>query len=155
MESFFFVLACGVTVVLILLSLLKRHNELRDVLASLDTDNNSMEMKKNSYEAEIGSLNQHIAELTKEYMTLENSLAQKRQQENERLLEKERYKYMSFIEYLLSKGYINNEDIKKAEAYKTKNISSMAVDEVLVLFNRISSDEMKNLRNEYREVSGQ
>lgn len=150
MDSLFIVLACGVTLILILLSLLKKHNELRDTLATYDTENNSMEMKKNSYEAEIGALNQNIAELTKEYMMLEQQLAEKRFKENERMMEKERYKYLSFVEYLVAKGYATDEDIKKAEAYKQKNISAMGVDEVLVLFNRITSDQMKDIKNQYR-----
>ncbi|MCG8530616.1 MAG: hypothetical protein MI749_08125 [Desulfovibrionales bacterium] len=154
MDSFFVVLACVATVVLVILSLLKKHNELRDVLATLDTENNSLDMRKSSYEAEIGSLNQHIASLTKEYMTIEQELAEKRQAENEQLLEKERYKYMSFIEYLIAKGYVSDDDIKKAEAYKAKNVSSMAVDEVLILFNRVTSDQLKGMREEYRLASG-
>lgn len=156
MESMFFiVLACGVTLILILLSLLKKYNDLRDMLATLETENNSLEMKKDAYEAEIGSLSERIADYTKEYMLLERSLAESRQAENERALEKERYKYMSFVEYLLSKGLINNEDVTKAEAYKKRNISSMGVAEVLVLFNRISGDNMKQYREEFRAATGQ
>ncbi|KAF1076194.1 hypothetical protein [Halodesulfovibrio sp. MK-HDV] len=156
MESMFFiVLACGVTLILILLSLLKKYNDLRDTLATLETENNSMEMKKDAYEAEIGSLSERIAEYTKEYMLLERSLAESRQAENERVLEKERYKYMSFVEYLLSKGHIDNEDVAKAEAYKKRNISSMGVAEVLVLFNRISGESMKQYREEFRTATGQ
>lgn len=156
MESMFFiVLACGVTLILILLSLLKKYNDLRDTLATLETENNSMEMKKDAYEAEIGSLSERIAEYTKEYMLLERSLAESRQVENERALEKERYKYMSFVEYLLSKGHIDNEDVTKAEAYKKRNVSSMGVAEVLVLFNRISGESMKQYREEFRIATGQ
>lgn len=156
MESMFFiVLACGVTLILILLSLMKKYNDLRDTLAKLDTENNSMEMKKSAYESEIGSLSERIAEYTKEYMLLERSLAESRQVENERALEKERHKYMTFVEYLLSKGYITNADVTKAEVYKKKNISSMGVAEVLVLFNHITPDNMKQYREEFRAVSGQ
>ncbi|MEZ0575185.1 hypothetical protein [Halodesulfovibrio aestuarii] len=156
MESMFFiVLACGVTLILILLSLLKKYNELRDILARLETENSSMEMRKSAYESEIGLLSERIAEYTKEYMLLERALAESRQVENERILERERYKYMSFVEYLLTKGLINNEDVAKAEAYKKKNISSMGVPEVLVLFNRIPAESMKQYREEFRAVTGQ
>ncbi|WP_027362247.1 hypothetical protein [Halodesulfovibrio aestuarii] len=156
MESMFFiVLACGVTLILILLSLLKKYNELRDILARLETENSSMEMRKSAYESEIGLLSERIAEYTKEYMLLERALAESRQVENERILERERYKYMSFVEYLLTKGLINNEDVAKAEAYKKKNISSMGVPEVLVLFNRIPAESMKQYRGEFRAVTGQ
>jgi len=156
MESMFFiVLACGVTLILILLSVLKKYNDLRDTLARLETENNSMEMKKNAYEAEIGALSERIAEYTKEYMLIERSLAESRQAENERVMERERYKYMSFVEYLLSKGLITSEDVTKAEAYKKKNISSMGVAEVLVLFNRIPAEKMKLYREEFRQVTGQ
>ncbi|WP_290917898.1 hypothetical protein [Halodesulfovibrio sp.] len=156
MESMFFiVLACGVTLILILLSVLKKYNDLRDTLAKLETENNSMEMKKNAYEAEIGALSERIAEYTKEYMLIERSLAESRQAENERVMERERYKYMSFVEYLLSKGLITNDDVTKAELYKKKNISAMGVAEVLVLFNRIPADKMKQYREEFRQVTGQ
>lgn len=156
MESMFFiVLACGVTLILILLSVLKKYNDLRDTLAKLETENNSMEMKKNAYEAEIGALSERIAEYTKEYMLIERSLAESRQAENERIMERERYKYMSFVEYLLSKGLITNDDVTKAELYKKKNISAMGVAEVLVLFNRIPADKMKQYREEFRQVTGQ
>lgn len=156
MESMFFiVLACGVTLILILLSVLKKYNDLRDTLAKLETENNSMEMKKNAYEAEIGALSERIAEYTKEYMLIERSLAESRQAENERVMERERYKYMSFVEFLLSKGLIDNDDVTKAELYKKKNISAMGVAEVLVLFNRISADKMQMYREEFREVTGQ
>ncbi|SIO26703.1 coiled-coil domain-containing protein [Halodesulfovibrio marinisediminis] len=153
--SFFIVLACGVTLILILLSVLKKYNDLRDTLARLETENNSMEMKKNAYEAEIGALSERIAEYTKEYMLLERELAESRQVENERALEQERYKYMSFTEYLISQGHINEDDVTKAEIYKKKNVSSMSVAEVLVLFNRIPSDDMKIYREEFRAVTGQ
>lgn len=156
MESMFFiVLACGVTLILILLSVLKKYNDLRDTLAKLETENNSMEMKKSAYEAEIGALSERIADYTKEYMLIERSLAESRQAENERIMERERYKYMSFVEYLLSKGLINNDDVTKAELYKKKNISAMGVAEVLVLFNRISADKMQMYREEFRQVTGQ
>lgn len=156
MESMFFIiLASGITLILILLSLLKKYNDLRDTLARLETENSTMEMKKNAYESEIGALSERIAEYTKEYMLLERELAESRQQENERALEKERYKYMSFTEYLIAKGYINDDDVTKAEAYKKKNVSSIGVAEVLVLFNRIPADSMKIYREEFRAVTGQ
>ncbi|MCT4533897.1 hypothetical protein [Halodesulfovibrio sp.] len=155
MESMYFIiLACSITLILILLTLLKKYNEMRDVLARLETENNGMVMRKESYESEIGSLNEEIAEYTKEYMLLERSLAESRQAETERNLEKERYKYMTFVEYLLAQGYITQEHVTKAEEYRKKNISSMGVAEVLVLFNQISSQDMKRYRDNYRKVIG-
>ncbi|OBQ46666.1 hypothetical protein [Halodesulfovibrio spirochaetisodalis] len=156
MESMYFIgLACGVTAILVMLTLLKKYNELRDTIATLETANNTMEMKKNSYEAEIGALNEQIAEYTKDYMVLERSLAESRQAEHEQSMEKERYKYMSFVEYLMDKGHITQDDVAKAEQYKKENISSMGVAEVLVLFNRVSSENMKQYREDFRIATGQ
>lgn len=60
---------------------------------------------------------------------------------------------MRFIDFLVHRGGITSDQLKKVERYKMQNASSMGYEELLILLDIISKDKLQLMKEAFAKVS--